>query len=266
MLLHVTEIVSPREIRSLRFEGNPNFLWYHEPMKVEWNKVTWYSKLAALVIFIALPFLGFWFGVRYGAERQYMADIFSGFKNAASQGIDPYYADVAAWQTDQNHGGWSVAYPIDFETTDNYSAMPTTGWRMGDANPGLQFFSLIIPRVFEPQTNFSDAKLTVGSSRDAGALAACLTPDPSGPLPEPTMTATINGTDFTVFHSTDAGAGNYYETTSYRTVRAGQCWAVEYTIHSSHIGNYPPEYRLKPLDETKLRDVLDRIVGTFRFL
>jgi hypothetical protein len=35
-------------------------------MSVEWNKVTWYSKALALVVFIALPFLGFYFGVQYG--------------------------------------------------------------------------------------------------------------------------------------------------------------------------------------------------------
>ena len=46
---------------------------------------------------------------------------------------------------------------------------------------------------------------------------------------------------------------------------SGQCWAVEYTIHSGNIENYPTEYGLKPFDEAPLRDVLDRIVGTFRF-
>ena len=35
-------------------------------MKIEWNKVTWYSKLIALVFFVALPFIGFYYGVQYG--------------------------------------------------------------------------------------------------------------------------------------------------------------------------------------------------------
>lgn len=34
-------------------------------MKVEWNKVTWYSRLLALVMFISLPFIGFCLGVQY---------------------------------------------------------------------------------------------------------------------------------------------------------------------------------------------------------
>lgn len=31
-------------------------------MTIEWNKVTWYSKAAAVVLFVATFFLGFWFG------------------------------------------------------------------------------------------------------------------------------------------------------------------------------------------------------------
>jgi hypothetical protein len=35
-------------------------------MKIEWNKVTWYSKLLALALFVALPFIGFYYGMQYG--------------------------------------------------------------------------------------------------------------------------------------------------------------------------------------------------------
>lgn len=236
------------------------------------NKVTWYSKVLALALFVALPFAGFWFGVRYGETKQYTTDVFVNLKNASSsasslQGANRYYENVSEWQTDQNNGGWSIAYPIDFNATDNYSAALTDNWREGmPGGPGLQSFTLTIPRAFEPQTNFDGAKLTVGVSSNASAVAQCLTIEPTGPPGQlPTSTMTINGTVFTVFHLSDAGAGNYYETTSYRTLHGGRCYAVEYTIHSSQIGNYPPEYGLKPFDETKLHDVLDRIVGTFRF-
>ena len=34
-------------------------------MEVEWRSVTWYSKALAMAFFVALPFLGFWLGVRY---------------------------------------------------------------------------------------------------------------------------------------------------------------------------------------------------------
>ncbi len=32
---------------------------------MRFNQVTWYSKLAALALFVALPFLGFWVGLEY---------------------------------------------------------------------------------------------------------------------------------------------------------------------------------------------------------
>ncbi|MBI4085949.1 MAG: hypothetical protein HY433_01750 [Candidatus Liptonbacteria bacterium] len=39
-------------------------------MTIEWNKVTWYSKLLALALFVALPFIGFYFGVKYENIRE----------------------------------------------------------------------------------------------------------------------------------------------------------------------------------------------------
>jgi membrane-bound inhibitor of C-type lysozyme len=34
-------------------------------MKVEFNKVTWYSKVLAIIVYISTLFLGFWLGQRY---------------------------------------------------------------------------------------------------------------------------------------------------------------------------------------------------------
>lgn len=239
-------------------------------MKVEWNKVTWYSKIVALMLFVALPFIGFWYGIRYGVALQTVHDA----AIAAQTPVQPnYYENVAAWQPDvRSDAGFSLAYPLDFDANDNYSlgatAAPATDWRFGvdDAQPGILAFTLMIPRAFDPQTNFSDAKLTVGYSANKEAIAGCLAPGPAmGPSAAATSSVIINGTSFTVFHAADAGAGNYYETTSYRTFYAGQCWAVEYTIHSSQIANYPASYELQPFDRAMVTGVLDRIVGTFRF-
>ena len=38
-------------------------------MRIEWNKVTWYSKLAAAIIFVATFFIGFYLGRQYEAAR-----------------------------------------------------------------------------------------------------------------------------------------------------------------------------------------------------
>lgn len=39
-------------------------------MKIVWNKVTWYSKLIAVVLFVCTFFLGFWLGMQYQTVQQ----------------------------------------------------------------------------------------------------------------------------------------------------------------------------------------------------
>lgn len=41
-------------------------------MKIEWHKVTWYSKIVALALFVALPFIGFYIGSRYGGAQEHI--------------------------------------------------------------------------------------------------------------------------------------------------------------------------------------------------
>jgi hypothetical protein len=236
---------------------------YTVDMPVQWNTVTWYSKLIALILFVALPFVGFYLGMNYGKTTALLAA-----PSASQSQAGDYYAKVAAWQTDnRTDAGFSIAYPIDFSVDDNIGIAPAMDWRVGaNGAPGLKRFTLTIPASFEPQTNLIGATLTVGDSQNNAAIANCLKPDASGVPGAATSTATINGVTFNVFTSSDAGAGNYYETTSYRALHAGACVAIEYTIHSAQIANYPAAYGLKPLDENKITDVLSRIVGTFNFL
>ncbi len=246
-------------------------------MKVEWNKVTWYSKTLALALFVALPFAGFSLGVRYGKIEESTAGAFLAAAGGAGSsgttapnGLIPYYGDTAEWQTDANNvaGGFSIAYPIDFPVQDNYSLSSSTDWRVGaDGTQGTLYLTLTVPKAFEPQTNFSDARLTVGASGNAAARARCLEADATrGPAAGPTSTAMIGGVPFTVFRSSDAGAGNYYDTTSYRTIRNGMCYAIEYTVHSAQIYNYPASYGLRPFSAAKIDALMENVVGTFKFL
>jgi hypothetical protein len=244
-------------------------------MKIEWNKVTWYSKLIALALFVALPFIGFYYGVQYGKTVAVLGQ--APTTVATSTVVSPsagaaataYYNNPAEWQLDANNidGAFSIAYPIDFETEDNYPAVSSTDWRINsNGQTGVQYFLLTVPRAFEPQTNFSDATLTVGASSKPDAIFQCMTPDQSGEEAMATSSATVNGIPFTVFRSNSAGAGNYYQTTSYRTLYNEQCYAIEYTIHSSQIANYPSSYNLQPFNEQKIDLLMQNIVGTFKFL
>ena len=129
---------------------------------------------------------------------------------------------------------------------------------------GLKAFTLTVPKAFEPQTNFSDATLIVGESANPVASKECLAPSMEGP--STFSTTTINGVPFSVFKTSDAGAGNYYKTTSYRTLHNGTCYAIEYTIHSAQIANYPTSYGLQPFDEQTIDSLMQKIVDTFKFI
>jgi hypothetical protein len=238
---------------------------------IQWRKVTWYSKTFAMIVFIVFPFLGFYWGIHYGEAIQ-QANQASQMVAAQSQGNtaggSDYYANTGEWQVGQSlNGRFSIAYPIDFEVNQINNTAPSTDWRL-NANGALgnTFYTITIPAAFEPQTNFNEAKLTVGASRNTAAIAQCLVQDPGDGPSATTTKQTINGTSFIVAKSFGVGAGNYYQTTSYRTLHAGQCYAVEYTIHSSQIDNYPAEYNLKPFNQNQIESVLQRIVGTFKFL
>ncbi len=243
---------------------------------IQWNKVTWYSKTLALVLFVALPFVGFYIGAKYGEAAEFargevlMVGAQGGTPAPSSaSGLIPYYATPSEWQKDANNtgGGFTISYPIDFDAQDNYSVAPSTDWRV-DANgaSGIKYFTLTVPRAFEPQTNFVDATLTVGASGTPSAIAHCMDAPASDPSGNATSSAMVNGIAFTVFRSTGVGAGNYYDTTSYRTLHAGMCYAVEYTIHSAQIMNYPASYHLQPFDRTKIDALMKNIVGTFTFM
>jgi hypothetical protein len=156
---------------------------------------------------------------------------------------------------------------LDFDTQDNYSATPSTDWRLDASGVmGIKYFTLTVPRAFEPETNFVDTTLTVGASGNNTAITQCLTPDQSGGSAMATSTATINEINFTIFKFSDAAAGSYYETTSYRTLHGGKCYAIEYTVHSGQIVNYPASYNLQPLNEQQIDSVMQNIVGTFKFM
>ena len=104
-------------------------------------------------------------------------------------------------------------------------------------------------------------------SSNATAVAQCFAVEPTGPPDQlPTSTVAINGVSFTVFHLSDAGAGNIYETTGIAPCMRDSAGRSNIQIHSSEDQDIiTPEYGLVPFDEVKLHDVLDRIVGTFTF-
>jgi len=161
-------------------------------------------------------------------------------------------------------GTFSFTYP-DSVTVSGGDLGYTQSWMTNATTSGLVLAKATLSKAFQPNTNFGEATLTVGTSPDPSAVAQCLTYNPSGgPTTAPTK-QTINGTEYTVMHSNDAAAGNRYDTTSYRTVRNSQCYAVEYTIHYGNIQNYDPSSGVKEFDESAVKSVMEGVVQSFRF-
>ncbi len=140
----------------------------------------------------------------------------------------------------------------------------STAWQNEATTSGLVLAQAILPQSFQPNTNFGDAKFTVGTSADTAAVASCST----GPtaLGVQKSVVTINGQHYAKILYSDAGAGNLYETTSYRTVRNNQCYTIEYTIHSTNIGNYDPSQGITAYDKTAVTNVMESIVQSVTFL
>lgn len=123
--------------------------------------------------------------------------------------------------------------------------------------PAKTLFRIVLPKSFQPNTNFSEATLSFYATDDSLSAKNCLTAQ-NGEV--------ANGmkNNWAVFRLGDAGAGNYYETTSYRMLKNGACVALDAVVHSVNVGNYPPELGIKEFDhqavEQKLAEVLDTII------
>jgi hypothetical protein len=141
----------------------------------------------------------------------------------------------------------------------------TENWKTDtDGTLGLILATVNSPAGYQPKTNLGDVKFTVGTSSDPNAVSSCLT-DTSG-QGVTKSTVTINGITYTKLVTTDAGAGNRYETTSYRTVQNNQCYAIEYTIHYAVLANYDPSMGITAYDSVQVHADFDNIVKSFKFL
>ncbi|HVM58994.1 MAG TPA: MliC family protein [Candidatus Paceibacterota bacterium] len=171
-------------------------------------------------------------------------------------------SDAPGYKTYQDQGDtFTFAFPSDFSVTGTEPGY-TPGWSAPATTSGQILAKIYVPQSFEPGTNFGDAWFTVGVSSDPSAVATCLQ-TLSGA--QATTTSSIGGVTFTKILFGGAGAGNRYDTTSYRTVRDNMCYAVEYTVHYGVLENYP-KGTVQAFDEPKVAGALDQIAQSFRFL
>lgn len=160
-------------------------------------------------------------------------------------------------------GTFSFQYPSIATLSGNTRELGID-WRENTTRTGMLLAKVTVPGVIQPHTNLADSRFTVGTSSDAMAVKNCLSDTPNGAGKGTKVT--INGVEFTKLAMSDAGAGNLYETTSYRTVQNDQCYAVEYTIHSTQLANYPVELGIQAYDKTAITELFEGIVQSFKFL
>ena len=162
------------------------------------------------------------------------------------------------------NGSFSFNYNDAFSVTPGDDTL-TTDWELNNLQPnGLLLATVLVPKYYMPGTNFAESKLTIGKSTDATAIENCLV-DNSG-IKAVGQPAAVSGYPFTKFTFSDAGAGNFYDTTSYKGIVGGDCYVVEYTIHSSNIGNYSPDQGIIEFDKTKITNDIESIVKSFRLI
>lgn len=124
--------------------------------------------------------------------------------------------------------------------------------------------SFVLPRSMSQGTNLAEAGVYIGATSTPKVVASCGTSSPEvGETAE--GTTTINDAAFSIFKSSGAGAGNFYDTTTYRTVHNGTCFELVELLHSGNIANYP-DGTVVEFDKLKFQGYLEAIVKTFSFI
>ncbi len=165
--------------------------------------------------------------------------------------------DVASAEYRDNEFGFSIMYP----ETATSSEVSFEGYLPLTQMPVVSF---VLPRDMYTGTNLSEAGVYIGATSSPKVVASCGTSSPeTGETAE--GTTTISSTIFSVFKSAGAGAGNFYETKTYRTVHGGICLELVELLHSTNIGNYS-KGTVVEFDHAKFSGILDAIVQTFTFL
>lgn len=132
--------------------------------------------------------------------------------------------------------GLSLTYPDTFAP-----ALPVPG--NYKTKPALTL-QLIDSDLYE-NANLSEVYLTLSYSADSQVVSTCTLPNQNGGGPEYLVGEEVfNGISFVHTLAESAGAGNIYRQEIYRTVNDGTCYEIIYYIHSTNIGNYPPEAKV----------------------
>lgn len=140
------------------------------------------------------------------------------------------------------------------DTAHNFMISYPKDATVRNTNDPKDVLSYDLPKV--PGTNLHEKYFTVSTEP---ATSACITQS----FEEVTEIKKVTslGVDFLKQETAGAGAGNFYETISYSTIRNNLCYRLQFVLHSVNAQNYdnPP-----PLFDHALESkVFDQIFATF---
>ncbi len=193
-----------------------------------------------VVILIILAALAWWYFGTQTAPTVLPAEILTGVPNAT-------YTNSQL--------GFSLQYP----STATSSEFNFDGYLPLTQTPVASF---VLPKSMSVGTNLGEAGVYIGATTSPAIVANCLVAT-SDNGEQGVGNATIDGTEFTVSAMSDAGAGNFYESKIYRTVKNGTCLEIVELLHSGNIDNYPTG-TVTAFDHAKFSGILDAIVQTYK--
>lgn len=163
---------------------------------------------------------------------------------------------IKTLQYDDSNYGFQLYYPQDSDVRSGY----LEGYLPVTQNAAVGIF---LSQSLFNGTNLGEAAVLVGINPSAKSLTQCNTLVPD--LEENRLgIVNINGIDFHAFSSTGVGAGNIYETKSYRLIHNNSCYEIVEFLHSGSIYNYTPG-TVKEFDKARFSKILDNMVQSFVF-
>jgi hypothetical protein len=152
----------------------------------------------------------------------------------------------------------NISYNFRFNYPNDFSFVTPSYANLEDKIVQIQ-----VPKSTYGNTNFGDADFYV-SAVYAKSLQDCLKLN----LPEGSTgfvdsdKVSINGVSYYKTAGNGAGAGNFYESKTYRTYHNDFCLEIGQTIHTSNIGNYTPG-TVTEVDKNPVWQKLDGIMQSF---
>lgn len=241
---------------------------------IQYTKVTWYSKTLALALFVAMPFLGFWAGIKYqvlkeSATGSNMQSSTTPIVNSTGNNSTQPTGGNRASYTNEDYG-FRVSYPNSLKPETSFETYYhlSSSWRSG-ASPDSSGKAIITIPSFRIRQNdayprYFSAEVRIGASRDAKDVAACYNDDENS-AGIPSTSETINGISFRKYILGSAGMMQYMTGESYRVVHNNTCYAIEQLQTGS---TYRDATTSKDISDDQLDSYynsLADIVKSFRF-